>query len=77
MPVSGANSRESRAASAEIMQHHILRQMQVHACGICHGDVIAYYGLMGTTYPRVPGHEIAGVVEAVGEGVSKWKEGDR
>ena len=47
-------------------------------CGICHTDVhIANNDMMSTKYPCVPGHELAGVVTAVGSGVTKCKVGDR
>jgi NADPH:quinone reductase-like Zn-dependent oxidoreductase len=48
------------------------------ACGICHGDSITKQGLFqGIQYPRVPGHEVAGVVEGVGKDVIGWKPGQR
>jgi propanol-preferring alcohol dehydrogenase len=49
----------------------------VHACGVCHSDVLTVLGMMGNSFPRAPGHEIAGVVDAVGDGVTTWKAGDR
>jgi D-arabinose 1-dehydrogenase-like Zn-dependent alcohol dehydrogenase len=53
-------------------------RLRVHACGICHSDAYtvdaAYPGIV---LPRVPGHEMAGVVDAIGPGVTLWKEGDR
>ena len=53
-------------------------RVKVEANGICHSDVLTKEGLMpGIEYPRVPGHEVAGVVDAVGEGVAAWKKGDR
>ncbi|GHJ36799.1 alcohol dehydrogenase [Streptomyces sp. TS71-3] len=52
-------------------------RVKVHACGICGGDDIPRHALFGTVLPRVPGHEIAGVVDAVGEGVRTWRVGDR
>jgi D-arabinose 1-dehydrogenase-like Zn-dependent alcohol dehydrogenase len=51
-------------------------RVRVQACGICHSDVLAKSG-MAASYPRIPGHEIAGVVDAVGAEVSAWKPGDR
>ena len=44
-------------------------RVKVHACGICGGDAIPRNALFDTKLPRVPGHEIAGVVDAVGAGV--------
>ena len=53
-------------------------RLRIEACGICHSDVLTVQGLFpGIAYPRVPGHEIAGVVDAVGAGVPEWKRGDR
>ena len=53
-------------------------RVKVEACGICHSDVIVKEGLFpGIQYPRVPGHEVAGVVDLAGEGVTNWKKGDR
>jgi D-arabinose 1-dehydrogenase-like Zn-dependent alcohol dehydrogenase len=52
-------------------------RIKVHACGICGGDIIPRNGLFGTKLPRVPGHEIAGVVDVVGENVTMWKPGDK
>jgi len=51
-------------------------RIEVHACGICHSDVLVKYGAMGNTYPRTPGHEVAGIVDEVGEGVTNFKKGD-
>jgi len=52
--------------------------VRVHACGVCHSDVYAKEGgYPGVTYPVVPGHEIAGVVEELGEGVRGWRVGER
>jgi D-arabinose 1-dehydrogenase-like Zn-dependent alcohol dehydrogenase len=53
-------------------------RIKVQACGVCHSDVLTVDGLWpGIQYPRVPGHEVAGVVDAVGDGVSAWKKGER
>src|SRR4051794_36458101 len=53
-------------------------RIQVRACGVCHSDVITKEGgLPGISYPRVPGHEVAGVIDAVGAGVTSWKRGER
>ncbi|MGD9644636.1 MAG: alcohol dehydrogenase [Pirellulales bacterium] len=51
-------------------------RIKVQACGICHSDAITKDGLFeGIEYPRIPGHEVAGVIDAVGEGVSNWRTG--
>jgi D-arabinose 1-dehydrogenase-like Zn-dependent alcohol dehydrogenase len=53
-------------------------RIKVQACGVCHSDVLTKEGLWpGLQYPRIPGHEVAGVIDAVGEGVSNWKPGQR
>ena len=53
-------------------------RIQVHACGVCYSDHLVTQGVWpGLQLPRVPGHEIAGVIDAVGEGVTHLKEGDR
>ncbi len=53
-------------------------RIKVEACGICHSDVVVKEGLWpGLQYPRVPGHEIAGRVDALGAGVTARKLGDR
>src|SRR3954462_11651709 len=51
-------------------------RIKVQACGICHSDSLTKEGLMpGIQYPRVPGHEVAGVIDAVGPGVARWQPG--
>jgi D-arabinose 1-dehydrogenase-like Zn-dependent alcohol dehydrogenase len=53
-------------------------RLKVLACGICHSDTLVKEGLWpGLQYPRVPGHEVAAVVDAVGPGVEGWKVGQR
>jgi D-arabinose 1-dehydrogenase-like Zn-dependent alcohol dehydrogenase len=53
-------------------------RVKVEACGICHSDTLVKEGLWpGLQYPRVPGHEIAGVVDLAGVGVTQWKNGQR
>ncbi len=52
--------------------------IKVEACGICHSDAFVKEGLFpGLEFPRVPGHEIAGRIEAVGDEVREWSEGQR
>jgi len=52
--------------------------VRVQACGVCHSDAFTVdYGMPGLQYPRVPGHEIAGRIEAVGEDVFPWEVGQR
>jgi D-arabinose 1-dehydrogenase-like Zn-dependent alcohol dehydrogenase len=53
-------------------------RIKVQACGVCHSDSVVQQGLWpGIEYPRIPGHEVAGVVDAIGAGVSGWSEGSR
>ncbi len=53
-------------------------RIKVEACGICHSDVLVKEGAWpGLEYPRVPGHEVAGRIDAVGAGVEQWKKGQR
>jgi len=53
-------------------------RVTVQACGICHSDSFTQMGAFpGITYPRVPGHEIIGLIDAVGAGVPEWKVGTR
>jgi D-arabinose 1-dehydrogenase-like Zn-dependent alcohol dehydrogenase len=53
-------------------------RIKVQACGICHSDSFTKEGLFpGIQYPRVPGHEIAGVIDVVGKDVIEWKPGQR
>jgi len=53
-------------------------RVKVEACGLCHSDTVTKDSLFpGITYPRVPGHEVAGVIDALGEGVANWKVGQR
>ena len=53
-------------------------RIKVLACGVCHSDMFTKEGaLPGIQYPRVPGHEVAGIIDELGAGVSEWKEGQR
>jgi D-arabinose 1-dehydrogenase-like Zn-dependent alcohol dehydrogenase len=53
-------------------------RIKVQACGICHSDSVTKDGLFpGIQYPRVPGHEVVGVIDAVAPGVPRWKAGQR
>lgn len=52
--------------------------IKVQACGVCHSDVFTKQGLFpNIKFPRVPGHEVVGVIDKVGEGVPNWKTGQR
>ncbi len=53
-------------------------RLKVEACGVCHSDSVTKEGLFpGIQYPRVPGHEVIGVIDAVGANVPRWKVGQR
>jgi D-arabinose 1-dehydrogenase-like Zn-dependent alcohol dehydrogenase len=53
-------------------------RIKVQACGVCRSDELTKEGQWpGIQYPRVPGHEVAGVIDELGEGVSAWKKGQR
>jgi D-arabinose 1-dehydrogenase-like Zn-dependent alcohol dehydrogenase len=55
---------------------HVL--IKVQACGVCHSDMFTKEGAWpGIEYPRIPGHEVAGVIAEVGDCVSTWKKGQR
>jgi alcohol dehydrogenase/propanol-preferring alcohol dehydrogenase len=66
---------EERAVPQPAYDHAVVR---VHACGVCHSDVYAKEGgFPGVSHPVVPGHEIAGEIAALGDGVKGWKVGQR
>ena len=53
-------------------------RIRVHACGVCHSDMMVKEGYWpGLQYPRVPGHEVAGVIDELGANVTTWKKGQR
>ena len=53
-------------------------RIKVQACGVCHSDVLTKEGLWpGIQYPRIPGHEVAGIIDEVAAGVSDWEKGQR
>jgi D-arabinose 1-dehydrogenase-like Zn-dependent alcohol dehydrogenase len=53
-------------------------RIKVQACGVCHSDSLTKEGLWpGLEYPRVPGHEVVGLIDAVGAGVAGWTVGER
>jgi len=71
-------------ADFEIVEREIPRpgmrevRIKIQACGVCHSDVLTKDGSWpGIQYPRVPGHEVAGMVDEAGEGVSDWTKGQR
>jgi D-arabinose 1-dehydrogenase-like Zn-dependent alcohol dehydrogenase len=53
-------------------------RIKVQACGVCHSDVLTKEGMWpGLQYPRIPGHEVVGIIDEVGEGVTAWSAGQR
>jgi D-arabinose 1-dehydrogenase-like Zn-dependent alcohol dehydrogenase len=53
-------------------------RIKVQACGICHSDSLTVEGQWpGIAYPRVPGHEVVGLIDAIGDGVEGWRPGER
>jgi D-arabinose 1-dehydrogenase-like Zn-dependent alcohol dehydrogenase len=53
-------------------------RVKVEACGVCHSDALVKFAAFpGVTLPRIPGHEIAGRIDGVGQGVTAWKMNDR
>ena len=52
-------------------------RIKVQACGVCHSDSLVKEGFPFVEYPRVPGHEVMGVIDAVGASVVQWKPGQR
>ena len=68
----------------EVVEREVLQpgpgqvRIKVQACGVCHSDVLTKEGAWpGIAYPRVPGHEIAGLIDELGAGVTQWKKGQR
>src|SRR5213083_1771571 len=71
-------------AAFEIVEREIPKpgagevRIKVQACGVCHSDLFTKEGVWpGIQYPRVPGHEVAGVIDELGERVSGWAMGQR
>jgi D-arabinose 1-dehydrogenase-like Zn-dependent alcohol dehydrogenase len=53
-------------------------RVRIQACGVCHSDSFTVEGQVpGISFPRIPGHEIAGVIDALGAGVVGWRTGQR
>ncbi len=76
VPAAGADFQIVEREIPEPGAGHV--RIKVQACGICHSDELTKEGHWpGIQYPRVPGHEVAGVIDALGAGVSAWREGQR
>jgi len=53
-------------------------RIRVEACGVCHSDILTIEGVgPGLTFPRVPGHEVVGRIDAIGDAVDRWRPGQR
>jgi len=71
-------SPSSRSSTASPPRISSVKAFKVEACGICHSDAFTVEGQYpGIVYPRVPGHEISGRVDALGPGVTAWRVGQR
>jgi D-arabinose 1-dehydrogenase-like Zn-dependent alcohol dehydrogenase len=84
MPTMKAVQVSKPGGDFEIVEREIPRpgpgqvRIRVQACGVCRSDTITKDGLYpGIKYPRVPGHEIAGMIDDVGPGVVGWRKADR
>jgi D-arabinose 1-dehydrogenase-like Zn-dependent alcohol dehydrogenase len=76
VPKPGADFRIVEREIPEPGPGHV--RIKVQACGVCHSDVLTKEGAWpGIQYPRAPGHEVAGLIDAVGDGVSAWTKGQR
>jgi alcohol dehydrogenase len=76
VPEPGAGFRSEERNLPEPGRHEV--RIRVHACGVCHSDSITVGGLIpGIAYPRVPGHEVIGVIDALGSDVDGWNVGQR
>src|SRR6476661_5254641 len=75
---------KSAGGSLELVEREVPQpgprqvRVKVQACGLCHSDALVKEGIWpGVQYPRVPGHEIAGVIDALGAGVDWLSAGQR
>ena len=76
VPERGGRFRKEERDLPEPGRHEV--RIRVHACGVCHSDVLTVQGLMpGMSYPRIPGHEVIGVIDALGPDVEGWNVGTR
>ncbi len=76
IPERGGRFRKEERDLPEPGRHEV--RIRVQACGVCHSDTVTVEGLVpGITYPRVPGHEVIGVIDALGSDVDGWEVGTR
>jgi alcohol dehydrogenase len=72
----GSRLRVEERALPEPARHEV--RIRVHACGVCHSDSMVAQGHMpGLVYPRIPGHEAIGAIDAIGADVDGWQVGTR
>jgi alcohol dehydrogenase len=72
----GSRLRVEERALPEPARHEV--RIRVHACGVCHSDSMVVQGHMpGLVYPRIPGHEVIGAIDAIGADVDGWQVGTR
>jgi propanol-preferring alcohol dehydrogenase len=84
MPMMKAVQVRERGGPLELVQREVPEPrdnevlLEVDACGICHGDAVTKEGhFPGIAYPRVPGHEVVGVIQKIGASVRGWQTGQR
>jgi alcohol dehydrogenase len=75
IPGPGAKLRMEERPLPPPGEHEV--RIRVQACGVCHSDAMTAQGAPGIRYPRIPGHEVIGTVEAVGKDVASWQAGTR
>lgn len=76
VPAPGADFQITEREIPEPAVAHV--RIKIQACGVCHSDVFTKEGSWpGIEYPRVPGHEVAGIIDEIGAGVSAWRRGQR
>ena len=76
IPQAGAKFRIEERELPQPARHEV--SLRVQACGVCHSDALTVGGRMpGLKYPRIPGHEVIGIVEAIGADVEGWTPGTR
>jgi alcohol dehydrogenase len=76
VPEAGGKLRMEERELPEPSRHEV--RIKVHACGVCHSDALTIQGGMpGLSYPRIPGHEVIGVIDAIGPDVEGWTVGSR
>jgi D-arabinose 1-dehydrogenase-like Zn-dependent alcohol dehydrogenase len=76
IPQAGAKFRIEERELPQPARHEV--RLRVQACGVCHSDTLTVGGRMpGLEYPRIPGHEVIGTVEAIGADVDGWTTGTR